>query len=152
MDLPACSSSHQGDGRAWTRFPSTSPLGVGLDQIPLNFPLGCGPGDPPGPGTPHESRLPGSRPPMRADPPGADPPGSRHPPNGDLLQGMLGYHLKYILGYHPSVNRMRDRCKNITLPQTLFADGKDDAKDFLPQPCPGRWICYCGTTKLELLF
>ena len=33
---------------AWTRSPSTSPLGVGLDQIPLNFPLGCGPGqDPP---------------------------------------------------------------------------------------------------------
>ena len=33
---------------AWTRSPSTSPLGVGLDQIHLNFPLGCGPGpDPP---------------------------------------------------------------------------------------------------------
>ena len=30
---------------AWTRSPSTSPLGVGLDQIPLHFPLGCGPGD-----------------------------------------------------------------------------------------------------------
>ena len=29
-------------------FRSTSPLGVGLDQIPLNFPLGCGSGpDPP---------------------------------------------------------------------------------------------------------
>ena len=25
--------------------PSTSLLGVGLDQIPLNFPLGCGPGN-----------------------------------------------------------------------------------------------------------
>ena len=34
--------------RAWTRSLSTAPLGVGLDQIPLNFPLGCGPGpDPP---------------------------------------------------------------------------------------------------------
>ena len=33
---------------AWTRSPSISPLGVGLDQIPLIFPLGCGPGpDPP---------------------------------------------------------------------------------------------------------
>ena len=33
---------------AWTRSPSTSPLDVGLDQIHLNFPLGCGPGpDPP---------------------------------------------------------------------------------------------------------
>ena len=30
---------------AWTRSPSTSPLAVGLDQIPLNFPLGCGPGN-----------------------------------------------------------------------------------------------------------
>ena len=30
---------------AWTRSPSTSPLGMGLDQIPLNFPLGCGPGE-----------------------------------------------------------------------------------------------------------
>ena len=33
---------------AWTRSLLTSPLGVGLDQIPLNFPLGCGSGpDPP---------------------------------------------------------------------------------------------------------
>ena len=31
-----------------TRSPSTSPLAVGLDQIPLNFPLSCGPWpDPP---------------------------------------------------------------------------------------------------------
>ena len=29
----------------WTRSPSTSPLGVGLDQMPLNFFLGCGPGN-----------------------------------------------------------------------------------------------------------
>ena len=55
----ARSSSHHGSGGwTWTRFPSTSllgvgldqipptsPLSVGLDQIPLNFPLGCGPGD-----------------------------------------------------------------------------------------------------------
>ena len=25
----------------------------------------------------------------------------------------------------PSVNRMTDRCKNITLPQTSFVDGKE---------------------------
>ena len=48
------SSSRHGGGSTfpwvwdWTRSPSTSPLVVGLDQIPLNFPLGCGPGpDPP---------------------------------------------------------------------------------------------------------
>ena len=33
---------------AWIWSPPISPLGVGLDLIPLNFPLGCGPGsDPP---------------------------------------------------------------------------------------------------------
>ena len=49
---------------AWTRSPSISPLAVGLDQMPLHFPLGCG--------------------------------AWRTPP-GDLL----GYHLQYMLGYHP---------------------------------------------------
>ena len=42
------------------------------------------------------------------------------PPPGDLLQGMLGYHLQCMLGYHPappSMNRITDTCKNITLPQ-----------------------------------
>ena len=48
----ARSSSHHGTPRADTPTPgpdppSTSPLGVGLDQIPLNFPLACWPGDPP---------------------------------------------------------------------------------------------------------
>ena len=37
---------------AWTRSPLTSPLGVGLDQIPLSFILGCGPGDPLSPNLP----------------------------------------------------------------------------------------------------
>ena len=40
------------------------------------------------------------------DPPGADP-----PPPGP--------------GTGPPVNRMTERCKNITLPQTLFAGGND---------------------------
>ena len=47
----ACSSSRHGGGgcpNPLARSLSTSPLGVGLDQIPLNFPLGCGFGpDPP---------------------------------------------------------------------------------------------------------
>ena len=44
-----------------------------------------------------------------------------------LLQGMLGYHLQYMLGYHPPVNRITNRCKNITLPQTSFAGGNKKA-------------------------
>ena len=44
----ARSSNHGGSPHPMARSPSTSPLGVGLEQIPLNFPLGCGPGpDPP---------------------------------------------------------------------------------------------------------
>ena len=39
------------------------------------------------------------------------------PPPEDL-QGTLGYQ-------HPPVNRMTDRCKNITLPQTSFASSKN---------------------------
>ena len=36
------------EGGVWSWSPWISPLGVGLDVIPLNFPLGCGPGcDPP---------------------------------------------------------------------------------------------------------
>ena len=48
---------------AWTRSPSTSPLDVGLDLIPLNFPLGCGPGDLVGgvPAWSQKGDLPGPR-------------------------------------------------------------------------------------------
>ena len=82
----------------------------------------CGPGDP-------APQVWAWRPPW-PDPPQLPPgcgPGNLqgmleyHPPR-DLLQGMLGYHLQCMLGYHhPLVNRMTDRCKNITLPQTSFA-------------------------------
>ena len=80
----ARSSSHRGGGGAgpdlsqflpwvwaWTWSPSISPLGVGLDLIPLNFPLWCGPDPPswdqtprtrhpptPGPDTPHRDQTP----------------------------------------------------------------------------------------------
>ena len=70
----ARSSSHQ--GRVFTpppvRCPSTSPLGMGLDQVPVKFPLGCGPGDTSPPGQISRNFPLGSG------------PGS--------LQGMLGYH------------------------------------------------------------
>ena len=132
------SSSHRGVG-AWTRSPSTSPLGVGLDLIPLNFPLVCGPGSDPlnfplggGPG-PDPPQVWAWR-----DPPQEQTPlWTRHPhgeqtplgadlPPGDLLQGMLGYHLQCMLGYHLQcmlgyhprpVDRITDACENITLPQ-----------------------------------
>ena len=76
------------------------PPGCGPGDPParlFNFPLGCGPEDPPG----QTPQLP-----PRCGP-------------GDL-QGMLGYHLQCMLGYHPPplpVNRIINTCKNITLPQ-----------------------------------
>ena len=46
--LTVCHSLLLMGGGGWIWSPSISPLGVGLDLIPLNFPLGCGPGsDPP---------------------------------------------------------------------------------------------------------
>ena len=73
----------------WTRSPSTSPLAVGLDQIPLNFPLGCGPGDPP-------SQIPLNFP-LGCGPGNLQGMLGYHPPTRDLLQGMLGYHLQCML-------------------------------------------------------
>ena len=79
------------------RSPSTSPLAVGLDQIPRNLPLGCWPGDPPG-------QIPLNF------PLGCGP---------GNLQSMLGYHtphpgylLQGMLGYHPPCGQT-DPCKNI---------------------------------------
>ena len=44
----AGSSSCSGRGGVWSWSPWISPLGMGLNLIPLNLPLGCGPGsDPP---------------------------------------------------------------------------------------------------------
>ena len=77
---------------------------------------------------------------------GADSPGSRPP----LLQGMLGYHLQCLMGYHPPMNRMTVRCKNITLPQTSFAGGND--KRYLPTAREGyvfRSLCqsFCSLER-----
>ena len=91
----ACSSSRGGGGPdppefspwvwAWIWSPSISSLGVGLDLIPLNFPLGvslehtfrsrhC----PPGP-EPPEQAPPGTRPPTVGTPWEQATPQSRHP-------------------------------------------------------------------------
>ena len=99
---------------------------MGLDQIPLNFSLGCGPG----PGPPQLApwlwawtRSPSTCPlvvgldqiPLNF-PLGCGP-GPGTPPGSDTL---LGPGI-------PPVNRMTDRCKNknINLPQTSFAGGKN---------------------------
>ena len=76
----ARSSTYHG-GWAWTRSPSTSPLGVDLDQIPLNFPLRCGPGPDPPQLPPwvwawKPARYAGTRHPPET----GTPPGTRHPP------------------------------------------------------------------------
>ena len=81
--------------------------GVGLDQIPLNFHLGCGSGnlqgmlgpDPPGLGTP----------PGPGTPQGQAPPRTRHTPRTK--------HTPQDQTHMPPVNRITDTCKNITLPQ-----------------------------------
>ena len=126
--------------------PSISPLGVGLDLVPLNFPLGCGHliplnfplGCGPGPNplqfplyvwawTWSPSTSPkgvGLKTPLGqtllgpGTPPVQGMLGYHHPP----LQGMLGCHLQCMLGYHHHppprpVNRMTDACENITFPQ-----------------------------------
>ena len=121
----ACSSSRQGGG-VWS--PSISPLGVGLDLIPLNFPLGCGPGpDPPQflawvwawIWSPSISPLGvGLGPPWEQTPPR-----SRHP---------------------PPVNRMTDACENITLSQTSFAGGNKNVCYFL---FPYRRFVWIGQSK-----
>ena len=135
-----------GPGSAWTWSPSISPLGVGQDLIPLNFPIGCGPRpDPPqfppwvwastwstsisplGVGLEHTT-TPKRRHPPRTRPPGAGTPlGAGTPPTRE--QASI-----------PPVNRMTNRCKNITLPQTSFAGGKNDCETYDFFPDPGRGL------------
>ena len=83
---------------AWrppSQIPLNFPLGCGpgdpLSQIPLNFPLGCGPGDPPG-------QIPLNFP-LGCGPGNLQGMLGYHRP-GELLQDMLGYHLQCMLGYH----------------------------------------------------
>ena len=42
---PPGAGTHPQSRHPPARSPSSSPLGVGMDQMPLNFPLGCGPGN-----------------------------------------------------------------------------------------------------------
>ena len=61
---------------------------------------------------------------------------------------------QHALQQTPPMNRMTNRCKNITLPQTSFAGGKkltaeNGHKKFSSLVCPNRvyafWICYLAT-------
>ena len=47
---------------------------------------------------------------------------------GVSAQGVYTPLAYYLLGYTSSVNRLTDRCKNITLPQTSFAGSNNAAK------------------------
>ena len=52
------------------------------------------------------------------------PPRTRHPPGPGTPQDQTAPQGTRPLDQaHPPVNRMTDRCKHITLPQTSFADG-----------------------------
>ena len=109
----------------WSRHPPCVSLETTPGQIHLNFPLGCGSGDPPWPDPPQLppwlwawrpplARFPSTSPLIVGleTPPWPDasqlPPGcgteklqgmlGYQSPPGDLLQGMLGYHLQCMLG------------------------------------------------------
>ena len=94
---------------AWIWSPWISPLGVGLDLIPLNFPLGCGPGPDPPQFPPWVWAWRGVSLVQRGV----------SLAEGDLLGGVSQHALRQT----PPVNRITNRCKNITWPQTSFAGG-----------------------------
>ena len=113
----------------WSRPPAAgTPPGVGLEAPlqpdPLDFPLGCGPGDPPGL-IPLNLPLgcgPGYPPPPPPRSISASPLGVGletckacwDTPPQDLLQGMLEYHLQCMLGYPLPHCGQTHTCENIT--------------------------------------
>ena len=59
---------------------------------------------------------------------------------GCLVRGMPAWSRGEVVSQHgrpPPVNRMTDRCKNITLHQTSFAGGKNISSNPLP-------VCACS--------
>ena len=131
-------------------------LGVGLDQIPLNFPLGCGPeSDPPqlppwvwawirSPSTSSLGvglELPQDQAPPDQAPLGpGNPPGTRHSPLDQAPPPGPG-----------TPCGQTHTCKHITLPQTSFAGGNDrpvtsfhvlglSSKNFFSAKCTQKWL------------
>ena len=93
-------------------LPAAVAVGEGLPQCMLGYPPVCGPGDPPmcGPGDPPwvwSWQDPPTQVWSWQDPPRCGP----GDPPGDLLQGMLGYHLQCMLEYHPPPRGQTDTCK-----------------------------------------
>ena len=82
--------------------------------------------------TARSSGRPGGSPP--GNPLGADPPQTRHPQEQTPLP----------------VSRITDTCKNITLPQTSFAGGKDPTQTpvHLPSACWDTHTCPWEETSL----
>ena len=90
------------------------------------------------PGGFHQETPPGSRLPREQTPPAA-----RH-------AGIPPAMLAGIPPTPPPMNRMTDRCKNITLPQTSFAGGND--KRYLPTAREGnvfRSVCQSFCSRGE---
>ena len=139
--MHSSSSSRQGDLQAPpppASSPSTSPLGVGLNQIPLNFCLGCGSGpDPPQlpPWLWAWTRSPSTSPlgvgldqiPLGCGP--GDSPRTRHPrtrhpsPGPDTHPPGPGTPTPGPGTLPPWTETLTHATQNITLPQTSFAGG-----------------------------
>ena len=105
---------------------------MGLDLIPLNFPLGCGPGSDPPQFPPWVWAWRGVSLVMEGASWGVSLVGGCLLGGCLLLGGLLGrkvppsgWHGEAAFPGDPPVNRMTNRCKNITLPQTSFAVGKN---------------------------
>ena len=104
----------------WTRSSSTSPLDVGLDQIPLNFPFGCGPGDPQPLETCCKACWDTACNACWDSTPSPWRPAARH------------------AGIAPPCGQTHT-CKHITLPQTSFAGGSNESKPkHIFHTCKGR--------------
>ena len=107
---------------------SSRPRGGGLPQCMLGYTPRCGPGDtPPGLGL-ETPQVWARRPPWRPARHAGIPP-ARHagiPPPSRPAARHAGIPPAMHAGITPPpVNRMTDRCKNITLPQTSFAGGNN---------------------------
>ena len=83
-------------------------------------------------------------------PRGRHPPGSRGRPPCHTACCDTHPLAHCMLGYTPSVNRMTDRCKNITLPQTSFACGKNLTRTY-HHPQRYQWLICLSLQRYQWL-